>query len=296
MKQFLREYFTYNKRERNGIFVLVSILLLLLLSIHYSEKFETREIVDFTQFERELQRLDLNAEQTIKTDSGKGKRNLAAAAAEIKPSYFYFDPNHLSEQDWKRLGLSDKQIHIIKNYESKGGTFKTKEDVKKIYSISPSQYLALEPYIKIPAASIYEKKQYQPGIRVVEINSADSLQLSAIKGVGPFYAKMIIRYRSQLGGFYAKEQLLEVWRLDKEKYDAIEQYITVDTSKINKININTCTPKELKHPYLSWKIVNGIINYRIKHGDFYTVSDIKNTDLIDPELFSKMAPYLKSEK
>lgn len=302
MKQIIREYFTFNKREKNGIFVLVCMILLLLLCIHYSEKFASHEEVDFSKFEKQLQILNANIEQKeIASDTFSTKENHTAVLSETKPVYFNFDPNQLPEEDWKRLGLSEKQIRSIKNYEAKGGMFKSKEDVKKMYTISPELYAVLEPYIQISEKQIRKSftkavhNQFTSEIKTVEINTADSTQLSSIKGIGPFFAKTIIRYRNLLGGFYKKEQLLEVWKLDKEKYDVFEKFITVDASKINKININTCTSKELKHPYLSWKIVNGIINFRTKHGDFYTVSEIKKTDLIDSELFSKVAPYLKLE-
>jgi competence protein ComEA len=98
-----------------------------------------------------------------------------------------------------------------------------------------------------------------------------------------------------LGGYHAKEQLMEVWKFDQEKYDAIEKYVTVDASKVKKININTCTAKELKHPYIDWKLANGIINYRSKHGNFHTLEDIKKTDLLNDETFIKIVPYLSMD-
>lgn len=299
MKQIIRDYFTFNKREKNGIAVLICILLILTISIHYSDKFGTHETVDFSKFEKQLQ--DLDVEEKL-TNVDASDEAVTSVQQKTEIVYFNFDPNNLPEQSWKKLGLSDKQIRSIKNYEAKGGTFRSKADVKKMYSIPPALYTVLEPYIQLPEKQTTESVQtpdhHQPAsqIKMLEINTADSLQLSAVKGIGPFFAKTIIRYRNLLGGFYKKEQLMEVWKLDEEKYKSIEKYLQVDTSKIIKININTCTAKELKHPYLSWKIVNGIINYRTKHGDFYTVNEIKKTDLIDSELFSKMAPYLKSQK
>ena len=61
------------------------------------------------------------------------------------------------------------------------------------------------------------------------------------------------------------------------------------------ININSCTAKELKHPYLNWNTVNGIISYRSKHGKFKTIDDIKKTDLVDEETYRKIASYLTIE-
>ena len=36
---------------------------------------------------------------------------------EFVPESFPFDPNGLPAESWKRLGLKDWQIKIIKNYE-----------------------------------------------------------------------------------------------------------------------------------------------------------------------------------
>jgi competence ComEA-like helix-hairpin-helix protein len=301
MKQIIRDYLTFNKRERNGIFVLLAIIFSLLIYLMVADKCFRQEKIDFTKFEKEIQLLQATAETTntaIKYDATK-KITAAASVVNSAPERFKFNPNQLPEADWKRLGLTDKQIHSIKNYESKGGTFRKKEDVKKMYCISMKLYASLEPYIEIPVSEKMQlsKTEYQkrsiPEIKILELNSADSLQLTNIKGIGAFYAKTIIKYRNALGGFHSKEQLMEVWKFNQEKYDALEKYITVDTSKIKRININTCSANELKHPYINWKIANGIINYRSKHGNFHTLEEIKETDLLNNETFLKIVPYLK---
>ena len=45
---------------------------------------------------------------------------------------FYFDPNGLPVSKWKKLGLTEKQITVIKNYENKGGRFEKPSDLQKI--------------------------------------------------------------------------------------------------------------------------------------------------------------------
>ena len=37
----------------------------------------------------------------------------------------------------------------------------------------------------------------------LELNTADSSALVRIRGIGPYYASKIIKYRQRLGGFYA---------------------------------------------------------------------------------------------
>ena len=302
MKQFIRDYLTFNKRERNGVFVLIAIITLLLFYLNISDKLVKTETVDFTKFENETRVLNASMAQEDDSLKQEQQKNYTSAIADrpvkSKADYFNFDPNNLPEADWKRLGLNDKQIHIIKNYEAKGGKFKTKEDVKKMYCINEKMHLSLEPYIKIEQLAVGNRQMTNDTksaiveYHSIELNSADSAELVSLKGIGAFYAKTIIKYRNSLGGFVATEQLMEVWKFDIEKFDGIEKQITVDVSKIKKININNCTASELKHPYLKWNMVNAIINYRDKHGNYKTVEEIKKTDLVDDETFRKIAPYL----
>ncbi len=302
MKQIIREYLTFSKRERNGIFVLLAIILVLICYLNSSDKFITQKNIEFSKFENEI--LALNSTDTLyKITKRKAESRIISNASVANITYFQFNPNHLPEKDWRRLGLSDKQISSIKKYESKGGEFRKKEDLKKMYVISTKLYEKLEPHIVFSIDEKQNEKQKEkmaPSYsrlpkETLELNSADSAQLTELKGIGPFYAKAIIKYRNQLGGFASVEQLLEVWKFDQEKYELVKEQVTLDPSKIKKININTCTAKELKHPYLNWKIVNAVINFRSKHGSFHTLEEIKQTAVIDEKIFLKLLPYLSVE-
>lgn len=313
MKQFIRDYLTFNKRERNGLFVLLVIIALLIFYLNISDKFIKVEQVDFTKFEKEIAQFNSSIvpkNHTYLIDGNPMRKQIDPSeplttnnTVNIKVEYFNFNPNNLPENEWQRLGLSDKQIKAIKNYETKGGKFRTKEDVKKMYCLPAQQYEALEPYISIPEIASFnnnylkdktltENKSSKFTPIVVELNSADSVQLTKVKGIGGFYAKTIIKYRNSLGGFVTKEQLMEIWKFDSVKFNAVKNFVIVDDSEIKTININTCIASELKHPYLSWNAANAIVNYRNKHGKFKTLEDIKETDLVDDATYRKIVPYL----
>ena len=113
---FLREYFTFNRRQRNGVFVLLSIILLLVLWLSFSDLFFSPEKTDFSQFEKEV--AEFEAGIATHSDSTTEKNNYFASSNTPEPEkaeLFPFDPNNLPDQDWKRLGLSEKQIKVIKN-------------------------------------------------------------------------------------------------------------------------------------------------------------------------------------
>ena len=128
---------------------------------------------------------------------------------------------------------------------------------------------------------------------LVEVNGATQEQLETIPGVGAFYAKNIIRYRERLGGFIRKEQLLEVWKMEESKYSEIIDFISIDLNGLRKINLNTVTAEELKaHPYLNWNTANSIIKIRTRKGGFKSVEEIKESILVNEEVFIKLKPYV----
>jgi competence protein ComEA len=278
MKARLKNYLSLTKKEWNGMLVLVFLIVVVLAAPYVYQWYHKDNTINSKEFDAALAQLN-------KANPGNAA---ASNAAEGKPgsrTLFKFDPNNLPGRKWKMLGLSDKQVAIIKNYEEKGGRFYKPADLKKIYGITDADYRALSPYINIPGVPIKNL--------VIELNSADSAKLTALEGIGPGFAKRIINYRERLGGFISKEQLKEVYGLDELKYAALKANVKVDASLIRKININTVTFDKLRlMPYLDYKQVNAIIEYRTQHGDFTSVADLKNIAILNEEIVKKIDPYL----
>jgi competence protein ComEA len=204
----------------------------------------------------------------------------------VKNTLFTFDPNTASAGDWQKLGITAKQAAIIKNYTTKGGRFRKADDLQKIYGLTKVDYARLAPFIIIPQENTKTNV-------VVELNTADSAKLTAIDGIGGAFAKRIIYYRERLGGFITKEQLKEVYGIDDLKYGEIKDHVKVDATHIRKININTITFDKLRlMPYLNYKQVNAIIEYRKQHGDYTSINDLKNIAIIDEDILRKIEPYL----
>jgi len=139
-------------------------------------------------------------------------------------------------------------------------------------------------------ATVYKKAA--PGI-IIELNTADSAQLTALHGIGPSYALRIIRYRDRLGGFCRKEQLREVFGLDSSTYAGLQAQVRVDAAHIKKIPINSVTFEGLsRFPYFSYKQMNAIIQFREQHGDYESISDMKNIAILNPGTLTKIQPYI----
>ena len=127
---------------------------------------------------------------------------------------------------------------------------------------------------------------------LIELNGADSATLVAIRGIGPLTARRIIRYREALGGFASVEQLQEIQGMTERNYLMIRQQIFVDSSKIQKIDINFASPKRMQgHPYLPPKVLNKILKYRQLKGGWSSTKELIEQHILPAELAVKLDPY-----
>ena len=103
---------------------------------------------------------------------------------------------------------------------------------------------------------------------IIDLNIADTTMLQQLPGIGAAYAKWIVDYREKLGGYCEAEQLLEVYRMDTNRFNDIERFVKIDSTFIPKqLRINSDAFKILlKHPYLEYDDVKKIVNYREQKG------------------------------
>jgi competence protein ComEA len=309
MTSFFRSYFFFNRGEKNGILLFIPVILILFAYPAYRNYTRKPEQADFSQYNKEIRAF----EATLVNDSiQKSRRNFtpdfervdgSLTEARLRP--FVFDPNELPADKWIEMGLSQKQVKTILNYRKKGGRFYDKEDFRKIYGISENEYSVLAPFINITKPDYNKEMAIKSAGNVkyagykktiIDINAADSLDLLEISGVGPAFAHRILRYRNKLGGFYAKEQLLEVFGMDSSRYAKISDYCTIGNGVLEKINLNTAKVADLKkHPYFDYYLAKSIVDYRILHGPYAKVEQLKYTRLVYEDLYKKIAPYLVTE-
>ena len=129
--------------------------------------------------------------------------------------------------------------------------------------------------------------------KLIEINTADTAALISLPGIGPYFAKRIMKYRAILGGFYKKTQLLEVYGMDSNRYQQFSESIIIDTSKISRIRINQVEFRGLlRHPYFDYALVKCIFNQRQKKKNFRTIEELKDLDCVNDSIFLKIKPYV----
>jgi DNA uptake protein ComE-like DNA-binding protein len=284
--------FYISKKSRRGLTVLFFLAFFIVLI--------PRLYVHFLKVDTVLIKKPLIKVET-KTNNSKSKENKKKYSKKKKKLVYRspkgkFDPNEYTHEDWMYLGLSEKQTNVIMRFLNH--KIYTNEALKKIYVLPDTVYHLIKDSTVYPAYIFDEKetfvKKKSPSINtILELNTIDSLELISINGIGPFYASQIINYRNKLGGFYKREQLMEIWKMKEETYQILMESLIIDTSTLQKIHLNTVSFEKLKnHPYLSYSQANSIVKMRTQLGRFDSISSIKKSKLINDDTFLRVRPYL----
>lgn len=285
-----KDHLTFTLRERRGFLVLFSLLSIEVSVLYYLRQ---RSVpISREQWSEMVAIADSMLSLTGKNNvSGYGRNR-----GRVPDTLFVFDPNECSLEQWKSLGLTERQAGSVMKYRSNGGVFRSKSDLKRMRSLPSDLVESWMPFIALPD-SAFKKKDYQRigSAFSIDINTADSISLDRLKGVSPFMAVRIIRYREALGGFVSKSQLSEVYGMSDSVYSYVEKLSDCSVVQIRRLDLNTSPWDSLKrHPYVGYRLAGMIDRYRRQH-PFNRTDELLSIPLVTPEIFRKLAPYLKVE-
>jgi competence protein ComEA len=331
MWETIRGYLTFTRKERNGVlFLLVLIFILFVLPYFFRPSVGDPDPETYEKIKDQIRKFESRATDSSVTNNhlpfpeSSGIQNHISERA--RPTIFYFDPNKLSADDCQRLGLSERLTHTILHYIEKGGRFRRAEDLKKLYGIQNTDFERLYSYVRIatpredPSAHMgyhpktatmpfskrsdsffrpdsqkylstggYERKS----LEVIDINLADSSAWARLPGIGLKLASRIVHFREKLGGFYQVEQVGETFALTDSVFQKIKPCLQLNSISVHQIDLNTASKEELEaHPYIRWQLAKRIIDFRVQHGGFQSVSELLQLAQMDPGKFEKLKPYL----
>ena len=224
---------------------------------------------------------------------------------------FVFDPNTADSTELLALGLEPWQVRNIYKYRAKGGVFRRKEDFGRVYGLTNKQYRDLAPLIRIGSDyQPYTSRGYQnvpygeapdsvPGRRFpaklrlgerMDLNDADTVLLLKVPGIGPYFARQIVRKRKMLGGFYSVRQLLEIQDMPEEALP----YFEVNPAKVHRLNVNKLSLVELRrHPYINYYQAKAIVDYRRLYGEIHDMGQLKLMKYFTPDDFERLRHYIE---
>lgn len=246
-----------------------------------------------------------------KVNTSKNFKKTKAPARQI----FDFDPNTVSKESLIKLGFKNYLAERWVKFRSAGKKYQNVDDVLSIYGIDTNLVYLLKNHFQFPGLD-FEDLDYQKdnvvsktiapteekaktysveikkNIQLLDLNLCTSDDLIKIKGIGSIYASRIIKYRSILGGFSNKEQLLDVYGMTDSTFMSIQDQVAV-LSPPEQIRINTASQQKMaEHFLLSYKMSKLIYAYREEHGPFVDKNDFKEIKGIEPEKIEKIIPYL----
>ena len=327
LQSLVRDYFGFSHKEARGFLVLFFLTLLCLLIPFLYRFVASRQPVDTSAADqRKLDSLVVlmqREEAKQPTFGDRPDRDKTTAERFSEPKLFAFDPNTVSVAGWQQLGLPRWLAERIDKYRSKGGQFRKKEDLLRIYDFPPDLYEQLEPYMTLanqpksgPKSGAgydtkYANEPYvsggtrsgdrpafadrpaKPTLQPFDINTADTTQLIALKGIGGKLAGRIVKFRDALGGFVSADQFRDIYGLDSLALEELQKFGQIRSAP-RRIPVNTASAEDLdRHPFLSRRQAEIIVRYREQHGAFASAESLKPIRILDAKTIEKMAPYLE---
>ena len=306
MRQVIREYFTFTKNERIGLFILLALILLVLLANKFIYYFETPAKIDREKFQQLLDEMAIQE-----------KKKEPAHLARL----FYFDPNTIDSIQLDSLRLPAGVKRNLLKYRGKGGYFYGANDFRKIYGMNDSVFEQVKPYVKIEAKAKEKTKFHEKGhvalavttnsresyapeekateatTELIEVNAASVPDLVKLKGIGQVLSERIVKYRNLLGGFTNLEQLREVYGLKPETIENILPYLSLDISLVDRLNVNFAgAPQLARHPYITWGMADSIINFRSGSGFIDDIQKLQVENILNERDYKRISPYLKTKE
>lgn len=228
----------------------------------------------------------------------KFQKNFAQEKPKIQ--YFEFNPNLLNQDGWQKLGFTEKQALVIVNYRDKNlrGSFKSLEDIQKCFVISEDKFSELKPFIKLTVpenkeniviSKTIKEKNTQTDFSKTDLNKITFAQLIEF-GFDEKSAAGFIGFRNKLGGFVDKNQILEIYNIDKNMAEKLISTSLLNNENIEKYTLQNAPENWLKnHIYFKY-YADKIIYFRLEN---HSENEILKKIKAKPEDIEKMKLYLK---
>lgn len=304
MLKGLREFNTYSKQQRQGLILLLGLLAVVVLVIQAVEIW--------------LQPTPLSAAERQEVISKlEALRPKEASQTYAEVNWRRFDPNRVSAQALKEMGLAPYLAERVEKYRASGGSFRQKSDLLKIYGMDSAWYNAAQPYVSI--ASSREPSSDGHEERTLRLRSFNPNQVSAEAlqkmGLQDWQAQRIINYREKYKPFERARDLQDVYGLDSvltQKLAAHAQLSVSDSTKgesateratdeepnlaAQSVALNHADTNELKRvPGIASYTAAKIVEMRSDLGGFHSTEQLLEIWPIDSARLEQLETYIYCE-
>lgn len=272
-----KSHFKFSNQQRNGIFLLLLLIIIIQLFIHFGSEYVFKTEVVSTQNNKELIAF-INQIDSLKLVEVENR----------KPKIYPFNPNFITDYKGYTLGMSQDEINRLLEFRKQDQWINSTTQFQKVTKVSDSLLNQISPYFKFPdwitnpkpkkyTQNFSAKAKEKTSEQKIDINIATASQLQKVYGVGEALSARIIKYRTKINGFYDLVELTEVYGLSPEVIDNIKQHFDIKTPRlVNKISLNKATRDQLVTiKYIDYEVAYSVIEQRTLRDGFSSLEDLK---------------------
>ena len=286
----MKSHFRFSKKQRNGIFLLVLIIVGL-------------QVWSFVIKSRSPEKLSISPElQKLRHEVD----SLAALKGTESQSKLYpFNPNYISDYKGYTLGMTLEQIDALHAFRAQNKWVNSIQQFQKVTGVSKEWLDSIGPYFNFPewitdkSTKPYKNKEStepKSYVQKQDLNTATTQQLEAIYGIGPTLSKRIIEYRSKFDGGFADDiELTEIYGLKDSTITRVLNQFTVKSPRdLKKIPINEATRDQLVQiPYIDYELAFKIIEYRTLHEGIKEIEELTKIEDFPEKKIKLIGLYLQ---
>ncbi len=256
----LKSHFRFTQKQRNGIFLLL-LLIIIFQCVYFFVELPSEDI-DVDQKELQLYQQEIDSLRLVEMENHK-------------PKIYPFNPNYITDYKGYTLGMSNEEIDRLLKFRQQNKWVNSVKQFQEVTKVSDSLLNNISPYFKFPdwvtnpkpkttfnytysdKPKTYEQKR--------DLNTATVKQLQRVNGIGEKLSERIIKFRSKFrGGFIANVQLQDVYGLSPEVIERINNEFSVKTPRqINKLKLNLATIEDLVTiQHIDYEIAYEIVEQR----------------------------------
>lgn len=272
-----KSHFVFSRKQRNGIFLLILIILALQFLISNSNN--------------NVRKVEINQEVVANYNSQIDSLK-QIKIKESQPKIYPFNPNFITDHKGYTLGMTTAEIDRLLQFRAQDKWVNSAKEFQNVTQISDSLLNIISPFFKFPEwvsnsnshqgqfNNNYSKKfsdDPKPNEQKIDLNKATAAQLQRVYGIGEKLSQRLIEYRDrQPDGFIADIQLTEVYGITPELVERITNNFTVKTpAQINKINLNSAKVQDLVTiKYIDYEVAYNIIETRTLRDGFNSLDEL----------------------
>jgi len=229
MKQAIKDYFTFTRKEQRGIVVLSCLIFLVILANILTPWLKRKEHFDFSAYAAEVeafyQAMESGADNV---DAGPGDNHTGKGSYPVRTSqqqkktgsreHIMVELNAADSAGLDALkGIGPKLSVRIIRYRDLLGGFCRKEQLFEVYGMDSTRVLPLLDHVTVDTLLIHK----------MDVNKATFSELLRHPYLDINAVKAIVNYRNRNGAFHSLDELQTANVISDSLFSIIRPYVTV---------------------------------------------------------------------